>query len=344
MTTRQIEEIIAHGRFPGEKAPAELVETHISWVILTPSYAFKIKKPLQFPFLDFSTLAKRELYCQEELRLNRRLAPDLYLDVLPIGKGADRQPAIGELSGSPVDFAVQMKRMDGRRRMDLMLERHEVTPADMMRLSHLLVPFHRTFRLAPEEVPWRPGDNRRDFDDLFRMKNVASALLGEEALTEMDRWEKQIHRFLDRHESRLHERATSGFWVDGHGDLHARNIFLLPDAPVVFDCIEFNVHLRQIDVLSELAFLCMELEAVNQYELAAAFLTAYLRGWRVITCDEDEFLWIYFKAYRANVRLKVELMRWEQQKTTETEENVRLYWSLVGHYLVQLDLDRAQGE
>ena len=336
MTTQQIQELVAQGRFPGEKAPVELLETHISWVILSPQFAFKIKKPLQFPFLDFSTLDKREFYCREELRLNRRLAPEMYLDVLPIGTDAAGLPVIGEKAGQPVEFAVQMKRMDNWLQMDLLLKRHAATATDMLKLSRLLVRFHRFAVLPADQVPWKPGDNRADFDDLFRMQPSAEALFGETALGQLNCWKGQVRTFLDRHESRLHERASSGFWVDGHGDLHARNIFLLPEGPVVFDCIEFNPHFRQIDVLSELAFLCMDLDAGGHSELAEVFLTGYLEGWRVIETPEDESLWLYFKAYWANVRLKVALMTWEQQKNEAAEQSARLYWGLLGRYLAQL--------
>ncbi len=339
MTSQQIKELMAHGQFPGETTRVELVETHISWVILTPQFAFKIKKPLKFPFLDFSTLDQRAYYCREELRLNRRLAPQMYLDVLPIATNARGQLAMGEIDGLPVEFAVQMTRMDSHRQMDQLLLRNEVNAADMLKLSHLLVCFHRSVLMPSNEVPWKPGDNRADFDDLFRMQDAAIALFGEMAAQQLTRWEEQVHAFLDRHEPRLHERASSGFWVDGHGDLHARNIFLLPEGPVVFDCIEFNAHFRRIDVLSELAFLCMDLDAGGHSELAEVFLGGYLGGWCVIEGLEDESLWLYFKAYRANVRLKVALMTWEQQKNDETEQTARRYWALLGRYLAQLAND-----
>jgi len=119
----------------------------------------------------------------------------------------------------------------------------------------------------------------------------------------------------------------------GYGDLHARNIFLLPEGPVVFDCIEFNTHFRQLDVLSDLAFLCMELDAGQHHELAEVFMDAYLKHWRCIEHQEDEQLFLYFKAYRANVRLKVALMELEQHRTDALVATAKLYWDLLGRYL-----------
>lgn len=338
MTSEQIQLLVRKGQFPGPKAPVEWVETHISWVILTPAFAFKIKKPVQFPFLDFSTLEKREFYCQEEVRLNQRLSPEMYLDVLPIHTDQEGIPVIcmANGGGAPIDYAVSMKRLDNERQMDKLLRRNAVAASAMEALAEMLVRFHRSVVLRGNEVPYKAGDNRADFDDLFRLEEVGAKIFGMGAGRTLDGWRQQVGRFLDKHEARLHRRADSGFWVDGHGDLHARNIFLLPEGPVVFDCIEFNPHFRQLDVLSELAFLCMDLDAGGHHELAEVFMTAYCRHWRCIECPEDEQLFLYFKAYRANVRLKVALMEWEQHRSAALEGTAKEYWNLMGKYLTQL--------
>lgn len=338
MTTDLIKTLVDKGRFPGPKTPVEWVETHISWVILTPAFAFKIKKPVQFPFLDFSTLEKREFYCREELRLNRRLAPDMYLEVLPIYPDSDGSPVmcLAGGGGTPLDYAVSMKRMDNHCQMDVLLRQNAVTATSMEALARMLVRFHRSVILAGSSVPYKAGDNRADFDDLFRLKAVCTRLIGPEAAQTLDAWRNQVDRFLDAHETRLHRRALSGFWVDGHGDLHARNIFLLPDEPVAFDCIEFNPHFRQLDVLSELAFLCMDLDAGGHHELATVFMDAYCRDWPCIESQEDEQLFLYFKAYRANVRLKVALLELEQHPTAPLETTAKTYWTLLGQYMERL--------
>lgn len=338
MTSEQIQSIAEGGRFPGPKTPVEIVETHISWVILTPAFAFKIKKPVQFSFLDFSTLENREFYCQEELRLNRRLSPDMYLEVLPIIIAKDEKPEIC-LAGSgaaPIDFAVSMKRMDNNYRMDSLLHRNAVTNGDMEVLVKTLIRFHHAVILKGKEAGYKPGGEQADFDDLFRLKQVVKHLFGVPASATFDAWRSQVRLFLDQHEARLHQRAESGFWVDGHGDLHARNIFLLPDNPVVFDCIEFNPHFRRLDILNELAFLCMELDAGGHNELAAVFMTAYCRDWPCIETPEDERIFLYFKAYRANVRLKIALLELEQHGSAALEGAARGYWNLMEQYLKEL--------
>lgn len=338
MTSEQIQSIAAAGRFPGPKTPAEVVETHISWVILTPAFAFKIKKPVQFPFLDFSTVEKREHYCREELRLNRRLAPDKYLDVLPVHstKGGMFEICLAGSGSTPSDFAVSMKRMDNNRQMDKMLRQNKVAEGEILALAKMLVGFHRSVILRGSEIAFKAGDTPADFDDLFRLKNLAAQVLGATAATLFDIWREQVRQFLSKHETRLLQRAASGFWVDGHGDLHARNIFLLPDGPVVFDCIEFNPHFRRLDVLNELAFLCMDLDAEGHHELAEIFIKTYCRHWPCIENEEDERLFLYFKAYRANVRLKVTLTKWEQHRSEDLEKMARAYLDLMRRYLEKL--------
>lgn len=333
MTSEQVQNIVVHGRFPGNASGAELQETHISWIILTPEFAFKMKKPVLFSFLDFSTLEKREFYCREELRLNRRLAPDMYLDVLPIALSADGMLEIGVPNSPPIDFAVHMKRMNDSRQMDKLLLQNAVYPSDMQALAALLAPFHQSVALPAKEAPYRPDDNRADFDDLFQLEDVCVQLFGSKAITTLATWRDTVGRFLDVHEPRLFTRAEAGFWVEGHGDLHGRNIFLLPEGPVVFDCIEFNPHFRKLDVLNDLAFLCMDLDAGGHHELEKAFMDAYLQHWACIENPEDRRLFQYFKAYRANVRLKVTLIAWQQDSTEALEKTAETYWSLLKRYM-----------
>ena len=329
MTTDQIRAICADGAFPGTKTPAELVETHISWVILTADFAFKIKKPVTFGFLDFGTLEKRRFYCEEELRLNRRLAPDLYLGVLPIAESNGRL-VIGATENVPQDYAVQMRRMDNRRQMDILLAAGEVTIGQMKELAAVLAPFHRAAVLEnPPEC--HPATYWADFAELYRFGADIARHLGQKATDTLQRWRSSLPEFLEQHEQRLLERAR-GFWVDGHGDLHTRNIVLAQTGPVVFDCIEFNAHFRQNDILNELAFLCMDLEARGHAEPAAAFLQAYRQIWEVMPEPEDAELFRFFKAYRANVRLKVALIELRQHVTPELEAQVQRYWKALAGY------------
>lgn len=332
MTAEQIHAIVATGGFPGAKQPVELLETHISWVILTPDFAFKIKKPVTFGFLDFGSLEKRLHFCQEELRLNSRLAPNVYLGVLPIVEKSG-QPSIGDTDAQqPIDYALQMQRMDNARQMDRLLGRNAVTATQMEQLAALLAPFHR--RVILHDAPaGHAGTYWADFAELYRLGADIERHLGPSATTALQRWRSSLPEFLEQHSERLAERARSGFWVDGHGDLHAKNIFLLESGPVVFDCIEFSTRFRQGDILNELAFLCMDLEAQGRPELALAFLHAYRQYWDVLPANEDMALFQFFKAYRANIRLKVALLELRQHASPVLEEQVQRYWNVLKNTL-----------
>ena len=327
MTIDQIQAIVQNAAFPGAGAPVDLVETHISWVILTPDFAFKIKKPLNLGFLDFSSLEKRRFYCNEELRLNRRLAPDMYLAVLPIG-----QAQIGTAELPILDYALQMRRIDNRKQMDRLLQKNQVSAAQMEQLALLLADFHQKTVLPPDP-DFDPGVFWADFAELYQLLPDIEQQLGAEAARQFRSGQIFLPEFLEQHRERLTERRQNGFWVDGHGDLHSRNIFLLESGPIVFDCIEFSAHFRQSDILNELAFLCMDLEAEAQPALADAFLKAYCRHWDLFPKAEDRLLLLFFKTYRANVRLKVSLLELRQHRTPELVEQVRKYWELMAAYM-----------
>ena len=333
MTIDQVRYIVEHHLYPGAEQAAELVETHISWVILTRKFVFKIKKPIQLSFLDFSTKEKRAFYCREELHLNKRLAPEMYLDVLPIRLSSEGHPVIGAKDGDLIDMAIWMNRMDNSRQMDHLLHQNAVTDQDMASLAQVLAAFHRSVIIPAHEVPYRIGDNWADFDDLFKLKNDCVQLFGAEASEILEQWRSRVGLFLQKHEPRLQARAQSGYWIDGHGDLHGRNIFLLADGPVIFDCIEFNPHFRKLDVLNELAFLCMDLDANGHPERATVFMENYCSHWPCMETPEDALLFQYFKTYRANVRLKVTLMEWQQHRSAVLEASAATYWNLMEQYL-----------
>lgn len=331
MTLEQIRSILDNGAFPGRKHPAELVETHISWVILTPDFAFKIKKPVLLGFLDFSTEAKRKTFCEAEVLLNRRLAPEMYLGVLPIG-GKGEYLQIAENALPVLDHAVQMRRIDSGQEMDILLEQNRVTGEQMEQLAAVLAAFHRQVAMSGP-ILYHPGAHWADFAEFYRFQVDVEQYLGTEATAKMNRWRARLPLFLEQYAGRLIARVRDGFWVDGHGDLHARNIFLTNNGPLVFDCIEFSAHFRQSDILNELAFLCMDLEARGHPELATTFLQAYVRYWDVFPDPADQGLFRFFKAYRANVRLKVALIELRQHPSVKLEEQVKLYWGLLDSYL-----------
>lgn len=329
MTDASIHDILIHNRFPGTVGPTKLIETHISWVILTPDYAFKIKKPVKFNFLDFSNIEKRRFYCEAEWQLNRRLAPEIYLGVLPVGRENDHL-IIGAAHTDPVDFAVWMKRMDENTQMDLLLSEQKVTKAHLEALAQKLSQFHYAAVIKNPDI-YHSGSFLSDFEDLYSLESDAVNWLGTEVITQFTKWRKRLPHFLQTHAIRLRARFEDGFWVDGHGDLHTRNIFL-GSTPFVFDCIEFNPAFRRIDILNELAFLCMDLEAREHPELSSYFIDTYCRYWQVMPQREDTFLFLFFKAYRANVRLKICLLELRQQVSEKLLAAAKCYWSLLNRY------------
>jgi aminoglycoside phosphotransferase family enzyme len=326
MTPEQIHELLHSLQ---AQSPA-LVETHISWVILLPDDVYKIKKPVRFDFLDFSTPALRRFYCEEELRLNRRLATQMYLGLVPIG----HQDGQWRLGAEPaLDYAVHMRRMDNTLQMDHLLAQNRVTSGQLHDLAALLAGFHQQNRLQGP-IRYDPGGVWNDFADLFQHHDLIEQYISREAAQLLNSRRETLETLLRSFDKRLLERALEGFWIEGHGDLHSRNIFLT-DPPTVFDCIEFSEHFRQMDVLNELAFLCMDLDFFGRADLAEAFMTHYRRHWEVLPDQSDHQLFLYFKAYRANVRLKVLLLQLQASDgaAPEARKNAQRYWVLLEGYL-----------
>ena len=304
MTQEQIDKLLSCMGAESDGPRPELIETHISWVLLSGNYVYKIKKPLTLHFLDFSTREKRRCFCERELILNRRLTENIYLEVLPVKEKAGRL-LIGHQSGETVDHAVCMRRMEEGRRMDLLVRSGGVDEADMYNLAEKIAVFHgRTDRIFEKDlldIPGKFADLASEEEHLREHAGFFNAGIISHAID-------ISNNFMNRHRDRVAARLKAGFVRDCHGDLHTRNIFMLR-VPQPFDCIEFNDDLRQIDVLNEVAFLCMDLEALGREDLSALFLKDYNRLFPAIATAEDYQLFVYFKSYRANVRAKINSLR-----------------------------------
>lgn len=340
MTQDQIRQVQKEKAFPEESREVELIETHISWVLLTERHAYKIKKPLQFSFLDFSTLDKRRYYCRREVELNSRLAGDIYLQVLPV-REFDGKVFIGGEEGIVIDYAVQMKRMASDRRMDLLLDRNEVSKEHVRNIAMQLAAFHARAEKIAGDFNLEILDE--DFADIRSPKySLAERQLAPEGIM-LEETVRFASRFLAGHAARFRERARRGFIVNGHGDLHSGNIFLL-EKPVIFDCIEFSDHLRQVDVLNEIAFFSMDLEFYGHKELEAHFLETYLKENPCIEREEDWRIFYFYKWYRANVRLKINALG-ARQAQSELERRKKLdlteaYLQLFGEYYHRLQYSK----
>lgn len=310
------EELIASLRdpacYPHPADPVELIETHISWVFLAGEYAYKLKKPVDLGFLDFSTLEKRRFYCEEDLRLNRRTAPELYLGVVPI-TAANAGPRLG-CAGEAIEYALKMRRFPQEALADSLARRGELHAGQIDAIAAAIAAFHAIIPAAPEESAFgAPGHV------------VAPALANFEQLEKPDADPGDVTRlehlraWTAAESSRLRgvfaARKRGGFVRECHGDLHLGNVVFFEERPLPFDCIEFNPELRWIDVMNEAAFPVMDLLEHRLEAHAWRFLNAYLEltgdyaGVRVLR---------YYLAYRAMVRAKIACIRARQPGVDET--------------------------
>ena len=298
MTAQLIHNLRSSGVL-GPPDSIKLVETHISWVLLTRKYAYKIKKPVNLGFLDFTTASSRKYYCDEELRLNRRLAPDLYLKVVTIS-GSPETPVIDN-SKTGFDFAVKMRRFDRDCELAHVIETDIDLSGPFRELARTLVEFHRNANIAD------PGSNygvestlRQHAGDNFSC--VADELEDAVLMEKLGRLQQWTMASFRQNHDLFEQRKQTGRVRECHGDLHLGNLVLLDHRIVPFDCLEFSESLRWIDTASEVAFLFMDLCARNREQLAWPFLNQYLEF-----SGDYGILGIFrhYLVYRAMVRFKV---------------------------------------
>jgi len=300
-------------RYPHPTTTVEHLQTHISHLLLAGDYAYKIKKPVNLGFLDFTSLEHRHYYCQQELRLNRRLAPDLYLDCLSIG-GDPRHPALG--AEPAIEYAVQMRRFPQAALLDQVLAAGGLESRHIEGLARQLACFHQTVPIAdPSTLFGEPEQVRQpmldDFTAIRPRLNDADDLA---ILAEVERWTLDA---TERLRPRLLERKARGWIREGHGDLHLGNMILTDDGQVtIFDCIEFNDALRWIDVINDLAFLTMDLQARG----VGRFAQRVLNTWLEYSGDfAGVALLSYYQVYRAMVRAKVNAIQTSQEGIADTD-------------------------
>lgn len=313
-----IQELLKAEAFPHAVTRLELRETHISWVVLTGPYAYKIKKPVRFDFIDASTLERRRQLCEEELRLNRRLAPDLYIGIVVISHDDGRLTVGGH--GKVIEYAVQMQQFDVSAELPQLLAHSDVSAAEIAALGELLARFHLQAATAPaRDVPQK---TEQMYDSV--LGNLAQLLthLGPFApAPELGRLVDWTHDNAHDLEPIFQMRERGGFVRECHGDLHAANIARWHDRLVAFDCIEFDPRLRWIDVINDVAFLVMDLVSRQRADLAFLLLSRYLE----ITGDyEGVRVLPFYAVYRALVRAKIDAITAENVPAREAELRARL--------------------
>ncbi|SFN23563.1 hypothetical protein SAMN05660284_00959 [Formivibrio citricus] len=288
-----------------------VIETHISFVLLTGPFAYKIKKAVDLGFVDYTTLEKRRFYCNEELRLNRRLAPQLYLETVVIS-GAPDSPRFGQDDGA-LEYAVKMRQFSQQDLLDQVLARNGQGEVQVDALAAELAGFHQCAPIADAQSPWgSPECIRAPVDAnfaFFRERPDACPL----RLAELQRWSEAE---LARLEPVFRQRKAQGLVRECHGDLHLGNMLLFDGQPLVFDCIEFSDELRWIDVFNDLAFLTMDLAVHGRPDHAWRLLN----GWLEITGDYAGLeTWRFYEVYRALVRAKVAGLRAQDTALAATE-------------------------
>ncbi len=298
-----IQSLLKLDAYPHPVSAIELIETHISWVILTGQYAYKIKKPVQFDFLDFSTLEKRSFYCEEELRLNRRFATNLYLQVVPITGTVKNAQINGD--GEIIDYALQMQQFTASQVLSEMVNQGRLEVEIIDQLADLVANFHHHANVDTTDSCYGSITEIRhwflgNFANIYPLVENDRFL---QQLTELENWGEQE---LLKNESLIRQRKQQGVIRECHGDLHLGNIAVLDNCVTPFDGIEFNPALRWIDVIDEVAFVMMDLEQHNLKPFAYRFLNRYLHH----SGDYHGLnLLRYYLVYRALVRTKVALLR-----------------------------------
>jgi aminoglycoside phosphotransferase family enzyme/predicted kinase len=281
--------------------PIQLLQTHISFVLLTGKYAYKVKKPMNFGFLDFSTLEKRKYFCEEELRLNRRLAPDLYLSVLPIVETDGKYSFDKSGQGAAAEYAIAMPEFSQEDLLIEMFASGRLTADHVRQIGEQLAAFHQqaitndhinTFGTAAA-VRSVANDNYASTEKYVGIAQTAEQLAQTRAYTE---------KFFAENVDLFSDRIVKGKVRECHGDVHLKNICLYQDKIQIFDCIEFNEPFRNSDVLYDAAFLLMDLQFRGRSDLANIFLNTYLER----TGDYEGVLLLPLHcSMRAYIRAKV---------------------------------------
>jgi len=282
------------------RSQVDKVVTHISWVFLLERDVYKVKRPVDFGFLDFRTVEKRKLACEAEVKLNRRLAPDVYLGVVPIGRTEDGGFHV-DGPGQVVDWAVHMRRIPDARRADNLLKEGKLSLAYVDEIAQRLAAFHadaaRGHHIAsfgaPEQIAKNVSEN------FEQTRATVERFLSKREAAELENWQRS---YLQDHAAAFRERLEGGHVRDGHGDLRLEHAYLEASGVTILDCIEFNDRFRYADVCADVAFLSMDLEALGRVDLAELLLARYARH----ANDFDLYgLVDFYESYRAFVRAKV---------------------------------------
>jgi aminoglycoside phosphotransferase family enzyme len=320
--------------YPHKPNRVELVQTQMSFLFLAGDYVYKVKKPVDLGYLDYTTLEKRLFFCQQELELNRRLCPEIYLEVVPIvsRQGQIRLDGRGEI----IEYAVKMRQLPGERMMDKLLPQDKVTEEMVVRIAEKLAEFHGKARTSPEINAYGKPDaimvnTEENFIQTEKYVDISIPFLKYHYIKDY------TNDFIKKNKSLFDKRIKEGRIRDCHGDLHAAHV-CLSNGIYIYDCIEFNDRFRYGDVASEVAFLAMDLDRYKRADLSQAFVNAYAR-----LSQDKEMLQLlnFYKCYRAYVRGKVSSFMLDDPHISEEEKTsalaaARKYFELAGSYIYDI--------
>jgi aminoglycoside phosphotransferase family enzyme len=310
--------------YPHNPRKIELVQTQMSFVFLTGDYVYKVKKPVDLGYLDYTTLEQRHFFCHQELELNRRLCPDAYLAVVPIVEEKDELRIEGQ--GKAIEYAVKMKQLPHNRMMDVLLPQGQVTREMIARVAERLVSFHRKAETNQRIAAFGKLDViRQNTDENFAQteKYIGISI----APAEYSRIKSYTDDFIQSNASLFDKRVKEGRVRDCHGDLHAAHICFI-DGICIYDCIEFNDRFRYSDVASEIAFLAMDLDRYQRADLSQHLVNTYVK----LSHDEELLkLLNFYKCYRAYVRGKVESFKLDDPYIPE-EEKAKVLTDAQGYF------------
>ncbi len=292
------------GFYPHAPKSVELRETHISWVFLAGDLAYKVKKPLTLPFLDYGSLERRREMCREEVRLNRRFAPRIYLGVVGITRARGRWTLTSQEDPAAVEYAVEMRPVDESRSMATLAVEGKLERDQVLTVAQRLARLHADAPVAPEPQRSVKVLIATLEENLATLRETGASFLGGHRMKSAEHF---THAFLAARRDELEARARGGLVRDCHGDLRAEHVIVPAEGDVyIFDCIEFDASLRQIDVAADIAFLVMDVIALGAEDLALALVEAYREAGG--DPGDDPMLW-FFTSYRAWVRSKVACLR-----------------------------------
>ena len=320
--------------YPEKTNKVSFVQTHISTVFIGDDFVYKIKKPVNFVFLDFSTLEKRSLYCNKEVELNNRFSQGVYLDVLPVTFDGKKHSINGK--GKIVDYAVKMRRLKDEDLMKSRFKQGKITFQDVARIGKAIAAFHKNSKKSKEiENFGRIDAIKLNTDENFQQTEefIGNSILKKQ-FTDLKNWTEEFYK---KHQQIFTNRIKNGKIRDCHGDLHMEHV-CLTDPIIIFDCIEFNDRFRYIDTLSDISFLLMDLEFNGGKKLSEQLLKSYLNNSSEKDEENPNLLINFYKLYRAYVRGKVTSLILKDSAIPDKEKNsardiAQRYFTLAYSYI-----------